>query len=246
MNSWMDTSIFIEWYETVFNSEVKKHQLATSNPANVLLLIDNAQSHPSTLSEKTKFKSVFLLPYVTSVLQQMDEGVIESFKHYYRKTLLYMKEIDLKDTVLYMAAEAWATVKDTTLAKTWYKLLPSDESITAPENVAGLMKKLQDLKNTTRKTFKTGSNVMSMTLAIKYRRTMKSFPVSSTTKTLVTTRKEEPSSDRTKIGPSSEEAFHCLETAMKWLEQQEDCYTAQLLSLKRFRDLTAKKRLPLL
>ncbi|PSN48413.1 hypothetical protein C0J52_12094, partial [Blattella germanica] len=43
-------------------------------------------------------------------------------------------------------------------------------------------------------------------------------------------------------GPSSEEAFHCLETAMKWVEQQEECDAVQLLCLKRLRDLAAKKR----
>ncbi|GBM00881.1 hypothetical protein AVEN_257385-1 [Araneus ventricosus] len=35
---------------------------------------------------------------------------------------------------------------------------------------------------------------------------------------------EEPSeNDRAEKGPSTEEAFHCLETVIKWLEQQEEC-----------------------
>ncbi|GBN92223.1 hypothetical protein AVEN_247085-1 [Araneus ventricosus] len=42
-------------------------------------------------------------------------------------------------------------------------------------------------------------------------------------------------------GPSSKEAFYCLETAMRWLEQQEECDAIQLLSLKRARDLAARK-----
>ncbi|PSN33438.1 hypothetical protein C0J52_17959 [Blattella germanica] len=37
-------------------------------------------------------------------------------------------------------------------------------------------------------------------------------------------------------GPSSEEAFHCLETAMKWVEQQEECDAVQLLCLKHLQD----------
>ncbi|UYV78216.1 hypothetical protein LAZ67_16000513, partial [Cordylochernes scorpioides] len=37
--------------------------------------------------------------------------------------------------------------------------------------------------------------------------------------------------DQVEKGPSNEVAFHCLETAMKWLEQQEECNTVQLLSL---------------
>ncbi|XP_067144543.1 jerky protein homolog-like [Centruroides vittatus] len=136
-NSWMDTRF-------------KKHQLKTGNTGNVLLSIDNAPSHPSNISlerENGKFKVVYLPPNVTSVLQPMDQEVIESFKRYYRKALLRMvmlgeecektiqqvyTEINLKDAT-YMAADAWATVKDTTLVTAWNKLLPSDESISAPE-----------------------------------------------------------------------------------------------------------------
>ncbi|GBN77671.1 hypothetical protein AVEN_93026-1 [Araneus ventricosus] len=51
--------------------------------------------------------------------------------------------------------------------------------------------------------------------------------------------KEPSDNDRAEKGPISEEAFHCLQTAMKWLEQQElmlfNC------SLKPVRDLAAKK-----
>lgn len=43
-------------------------------------------------------------------------------------------------------------------------------------------------------------------------------------------------------GPSSEEAIHCLDTAMKWLEQLTEGDTVQLLSLKRTRDVAAEKR----
>ncbi|PSN51225.1 hypothetical protein C0J52_10562 [Blattella germanica] len=67
---------------------------------------------------------------------------------------------------------------------------------------------------------------------------MKSLPVLSTTKTFVTKRTKTV----LKKGPSNEEAFHCLETAMKWVEQQEECDDVQLLCLKRLRDLAAKKR----
>ncbi|UYV70864.1 hypothetical protein LAZ67_8000911 [Cordylochernes scorpioides] len=85
-NSWMVTNIFIEWYDTVFIPEVKKHQIATGKSGNVLFV------------------------------QQL------------------YKEIDLKKAV-YMAAEAWATLKDITLANSWNKLLPSELSIPASEEL---------------------------------------------------------------------------------------------------------------
>ncbi|PSN56479.1 hypothetical protein C0J52_08436 [Blattella germanica] len=53
---------------------------------------------------------------------------------------------------------------------------------------------------------------------------------------------EEPSEEGcAEKGPSSEEAFHCLETVMKWVEQEKECDAVQLLCLKRLRDLAAKK-----
>ncbi|UYV78584.1 hypothetical protein LAZ67_16002071 [Cordylochernes scorpioides] len=63
-NSWMDTNIFIGWYDTVFIPKVKKkkHQIATGKSGNALLLIDNATSHPSNISmerENGKFKVAF-------------------------------------------------------------------------------------------------------------------------------------------------------------------------------------------
>ncbi|KAK9704280.1 DDE superfamily endonuclease [Popillia japonica] len=74
---------------------------------------------------------------VTSVLQPT--GVIETFKRFYRKQLLQMLLLDmengeesvlisyfklnLKDAV-YMAADAWASLKDTTLEKAWDKMSP--------------------------------------------------------------------------------------------------------------------------
>ncbi|KAJ8883839.1 hypothetical protein PR048_015694 [Dryococelus australis] len=71
----------------------------------------------------------------------------------YEKTIQQLyKEIDLD--AVYTAAETWA-VKDTTLAKAWYKLLPSYECITAPEepsnsqfasDVAGLIKESSEFE----------------------------------------------------------------------------------------------------
>lgn len=138
----MDTSIFVDWYDTVFIPEVKKQKIQTRGTGNVSLLVNNAPSHPSLLSleiENGKFKLVFLPPNVTSVLQPMDQGVIESFKRYYSKSLLCMvllgheedktilqiyKAINMKNAV-YMAAEAWDCVKKTTLKKACNKLSPN-------------------------------------------------------------------------------------------------------------------------
>ncbi|GFX28187.1 uncharacterized protein TNCV_15261 [Trichonephila clavipes] len=53
---------------------------------------------------------------------------------------------------------------------------------------------------------------------------------------------EENSSNESSKGPSHADAFSALETAIKWYEQPSECCPTQLLPLKRFRDLAAKKR----
>ncbi|PSN48884.1 hypothetical protein C0J52_09662 [Blattella germanica] len=102
-------------------------------------------------------------------------------------------------------------------------------------------KEVEDFKNVTRKTFKTGSNVMLMILDQVL--TDDEIIASVIDDQDLCDEEEEPSDeDCAEKGPSSEEAFHCLETAMKWVEQQEECDAVQLLCLKRLRDLAAKKR----
>ncbi|GBM25386.1 hypothetical protein AVEN_12319-1 [Araneus ventricosus] len=77
---------------------------------------------------------------------------------------------------------------------------------------------------------------MSMTVAFKYRRTKKSLSLSSTTKTIAMTRKSPATTTVLRKGHPMRNLF----TAMTWLEQL-DCVAVQLLSLKRVRDLAAKK-----
>ena len=87
-SAWMDSTIFVEWFIETFIPSVKAHQLKNGKREKTLLLLDNAPTHPSCdiLNEKDEFiKVMFLPPNVTSLLQPMDQGVIETFKRYYRK-----------------------------------------------------------------------------------------------------------------------------------------------------------------
>jgi len=137
----MNTDIFLAWYENTFIPEVKKFQKDVGKEGNVLLLLDNAPSHPSaeTLSrENGRFTVKFLPPNVTSILQPMDQSVIETLKRLYRKQLLrrllsaddsdtdtmlmFFKQINLKDCC-YMLVEAWKSVESQTLKRAWNKLL---------------------------------------------------------------------------------------------------------------------------
>lgn len=270
-NSWMDTKIFIEWYDSVFIPEVKKHQMEIGDTGNVLLVIDNAPSHPSNLSlerEDGKFKVIFLPPNVTSVLQPMDQGVIEAFKRYYRKALLrsvligqeenktilqIYKDINLKDAV-YMAAEAWANVKESNLKKAWNKLCPTFDSETRPSpeeprnetfvsEVVELLKESSGFEECDQENIHEwlecdeddpGHELLTDDDIIAQTQVPKDD----------TDDDDDQDDDYVSVekGPTNEEAFLCFETAIKWLEQQDECDAMQLLSLKRLRDLAAKKR----
>ncbi|KOC71274.1 Jerky protein homolog-like, partial [Habropoda laboriosa] len=58
----------------------------------ILLVLDNTPAHPSTSElleiERENVEILFLPPNVTSLIQPMDQSVIETFKRNYRKILL--------------------------------------------------------------------------------------------------------------------------------------------------------------
>ena len=68
---------------------LKKHLSQMGVAVKVLLLLDNAPSHPdeSVLQSSDKcIKAMFLPP--TALIQPMDQGVLESLKRCYCKSLL--------------------------------------------------------------------------------------------------------------------------------------------------------------
>ncbi|GFU31712.1 uncharacterized protein TNCV_1175951 [Trichonephila clavipes] len=56
------------------------------------------------------------------------------------------------------------------------------------------------------------------------------------------TDQDEDNNTESSKGPSNADAFSALEAAIRWYEQQSECYPTQLLLLKRIRDFAAKKR----
>ena len=85
---------------------------------------------------------MYLPPNTTTILQPMDQGVLESMKRRYKKAMLqkllledeegrsvveFVKNINIKD-VVYMLAAAWDDIPSTTLLKSWNKLLSFNSS----------------------------------------------------------------------------------------------------------------------
>lgn len=86
----------------------------------MLLLLDNAPTYPPVnllVRENGRFKALFLPPNVTSLLQPMDQGVIECIKRHYRKQLLRKLLLTDKDNEGTVAYHKKLTSK---AAVTWY------------------------------------------------------------------------------------------------------------------------------
>ena len=79
--AWVIAILFMEWYHQCFIPEVKKYLEEEALEFKVLLIIDKAPGHPESIcSENENFKVVFLLLYITSWLQPLDQGIIQFVK----------------------------------------------------------------------------------------------------------------------------------------------------------------------
>lgn len=85
----MTAGLFIERYDEIFIHEVKKPQKSLGKESsNVLIVLDNAPTHPTQElleRENGQFKTIFLPSNVTSMLQPIDQSVIETMKRQYRR-----------------------------------------------------------------------------------------------------------------------------------------------------------------
>ncbi len=94
------------------------------------------------VSSDGKIKAVFLPPNVTSQIQPMDQGVLESIKRRYRRKLLeellfkndegvsvidFRKKIDMLK-VVHLIASSWDEISSATLQLSWRKILSSSTS----------------------------------------------------------------------------------------------------------------------
>lgn len=129
----------MDWYKNVFIPDVIKRKAGKNEK--FLLLLDNAPCHPSDKklnSINKQFKIKYLPPNVTSLIQPMNQGVIESMKRHYKQLFLqkilfedcnssativsFIKKWKLSDTI-FLAVSAWDLVTQQTLSMTWKNLL---------------------------------------------------------------------------------------------------------------------------
>jgi hypothetical protein len=127
--AWMNTELFIEWLKLVntFMRKQKRH---------ILLIVDNCPSH-CPVEKLSNLTVKCLPPNTTSILQPLDQGVIKTFKAFYRKLLLKevvrrcegsfkdsaskeASKINVLDAILWIS-DAWNSVKEGTIQKCFRK-----------------------------------------------------------------------------------------------------------------------------
>ncbi|GFV99031.1 tigger transposable element-derived protein 1 [Trichonephila clavipes] len=136
--SWMTTAIFTEWFNNCFVPEVEAYMKEKSLDFKVLLIVDNAASHPQL--EHPNVQLVFLPPNTTSLIQPLDQGIVATFKKYYIKTTykfilnkLENESLTVKDVwkqfsifdCLIHVASASAQIRPRTLNACWKKIWPA-------------------------------------------------------------------------------------------------------------------------
>lgn len=139
--AWMTGKIFENWFLNCFCVEVETYCRDKNISFKILLIVDNAPSHPVHLADlHPNVRVIFMPPNTTSLIQPMDQGVIAAFKLYYlRKTFYQLIEAtDGPDSVsireywrqynILSAIKnikfAWDEVKNSTMNAVWKKLWP--------------------------------------------------------------------------------------------------------------------------
>ncbi|GFV11047.1 tigger transposable element-derived protein 1 [Trichonephila clavipes] len=77
--TWMTTAFFTEWFNNCFVPEVEAYKKEKSPDFKVLLIDDNAASHPQL--EHPNVQLVFLPPNTTRLIQPLDQGIIANLKN---------------------------------------------------------------------------------------------------------------------------------------------------------------------
>ncbi|GFX05348.1 tigger transposable element-derived protein 1 [Trichonephila clavipes] len=136
--AWITTAIFTEWFNNCFVPEVEAYMKEKSLDLKVLLIVDNAASHPQL--EHPNVQLVFHPPNTTSLIQPLDQGIIATFKKYYIKTTykfilnkLENESLTVKDVwkqfsifdCLIHVASASAQIRPRTLNACWKKIWPA-------------------------------------------------------------------------------------------------------------------------
>lgn len=268
-SAWMSADLFKEWFEREFVPRVTRHLKSANLPTKAVLLLDNAPTHPGNLTcETDDIKIIFLPPNVTSLVQPMDQGVIESLKRRYRRKLLseilqcaesedlnlidIIKKINLKD-VIYMLASAFQEIPASTFVKSWRKLWPNIEELVEcyqqsheEDNSTTILQDLQTLSENVQLQAEDIEQWMNCDEDLE-----NEFLTDDEIITLATHEEPDENEDEEtdddnvegeeKVGHT--EARAAMEVALKYIEQQPGSSSIDVLVFKKWRDIAFKNSL---
>lgn len=260
-SAWMSGEIFINWFSNDFIPSVKKFRKDNKLTGPVLLILDNAPTHPSEdILNKIdeSFKVCFLPPNVTALLQPMDQGVIEKMKRIYRKLLLRMllsvdneeslidfcKKINLKDCS-YMIAEAWSLLTEDNLKRAWNKIFGKEGTNVEAENLyfQEIIQLFQELLGFSDCDLNDAEEWMQDDVDPGYE-------ILSDSEIIAAVQHEEEDEEFSAEEqledllnkPSHEEARTAVETLISWYEQEPDFSLPKMLLLRNMHDQVILKQ----
>ena len=121
-SSWMNAQIFEDWFHKHFVPLVEEHLTSRQLEPKALLLMDNTPCHHELVSKSGLIKTIRLPPNTTSLIQTMDQTVINALKQSYRKETIrkmvlssqnenanveqLVKDIDIKHCI-FTVANIW-------------------------------------------------------------------------------------------------------------------------------------------
>lgn len=258
----MNANLFKNWFFEDFVPKVESFFKKHGYPRKCVLLLDNAPTHPSAEQlESGEIKAMFLPPAVTSLIQPMDQGVLENLKRNYRRLLLEhilaevdeganltecLKKLNLKN-VVYWIASAWNQVKGSTLEKSWSKLIQHEEGrITTAESdheesLQQIFTKIPGCENVTETEVNEWLNSDNVEDEMTDQELIESV-CKNANEISSDDDDEVECTDNIPVKMSHSEGLEALEKALTYVEQQENATAADVLLIKRWRDIAAKNR----
>ncbi|XP_053145978.1 tigger transposable element-derived protein 1-like isoform X2 [Hemicordylus capensis] len=139
VKAWVTRTIFMSWFNDCFVHEVERYLREKNLVFKALLLLDNAPGHPpDLLLAHPNVEVVFLPPNTASLIQPLEQGIIQAFKRYYsRRNFEHIADLmdsnpdlTLKEAwkgynithALTIIKEAMDEIKASTLNACWRKL----------------------------------------------------------------------------------------------------------------------------
>lgn len=257
-NAWMNREIFKNWFLNTFVPECKGYLIEKGLPSKAILTMDNASSHPSAEElECDGIRALFLPPNVTSLIQPMDQGVLECLKKKYRRRLLQsilhsddnesvidaLKKVNVKD-VTYWISESWNEIKPETISKSWRKILQETPEV-RPDAPTDVYEDEDDvpLSNLIRRL--PGCEMAQHDAISEWMNEDEQLEVTDETIVdMVNNTQQCEDENETEAVPlmTHTEGYTALEAAMRYVEQQPEATPTDVLLLRRWRDIAARKR----